>query len=137
MGCTRSRRTSSARRSPTRSNGARTMTLRRVSLLAALSVALVAAGCNSENLVTPPVPAYLGGAMFARYVSFGNSITAGFQSGGLSDSLQRLGYPVLLPKAIGTPFFYPSPNNPGGPPPIDSPFKQPPHRARDAPAPPR
>jgi len=108
------------------------MTFRRVSLFAALSVALVAAGCNSENLVTPPVPAYAGGAMFARYVSFGNSITAGFQSGGLSDSLQRLGYPVLLAKAMGTPFFYPSLNNPGCPPPIDSLFKQPPHRVGGA-----
>ncbi len=108
------------------------MTFRRVSLLAAFSVALVAAGCQQDSLLTPPPPAYAGGAMFARYVSFGNSITAGFQSGGLSDSLQRLGYPVLLAKAMGTPFFYPSLNNPGCPPPIDSLFKQPPHRVGGA-----
>jgi hypothetical protein len=109
------------------------MTFRRVSLLAALSVALVAAACNNDALLTPPPPAYAGGAMFARYVSFGNSITAGFQSGGLSDSLQRLGYPVLLAKAMGTPFFYPSLNNPGCPPPIDTLFKQPtPHRVGGA-----
>ncbi len=104
------------------------MTFRRVSLLAALSVALVAAGCNQGDLFTPQPPAYAGGAMFARYVSFGNSITAGFQSGGLSDSLQRLGYPVLLAKAMGTPFFYPSLNNPGCPPPITFIFANPPTR---------
>ena len=104
------------------------MTFRRVSLLAALSVALVAAGCNQGDLFTPQPPAYAGGAMFARYVSFGNSITAGFQSGGLSDSLQRLGYPVLLAKAMGTPFFYPSLNNPGCPPPITFIFASPPTR---------
>jgi hypothetical protein len=104
------------------------MTFRRVSQLAALSVALVAAGCHQDDLFTPQPPAYAGGAMFARYVSFGNSITAGFQSGGLNDSLQRLGYPVVLAKAMGTPFFYPSLNNPGCPPPIDSLFKPTPHR---------
>jgi lysophospholipase L1-like esterase len=104
------------------------MTFRRVSLLAALSVALVAAGCNNDDLFTPQPPAYAGGAIFARYVSFGNSITAGFQSGGLSDSLQRLGYPVLLAKAMGTPFFYPSLNNPGCPPPILFIFVNPPTR---------
>lgn len=108
------------------------MTFRRVSLLVALSVALVAAGCHQDDLFTPQPPAYAGGAMFARYVSFGNSITAGFQSGGLNDSLQRLGYPVVLAKAMGTPFFYPSLTNPGCPPPIDSLFKQPPHRVGGA-----
>lgn len=104
------------------------MTFRRVSPLAALGVALVAAGCSQDNLLTPPLPSYAGGAMFARYVSFGNSITAGFQSGGLNDSLQRLGYPVVLAQAMGTPFFYPSLNNPGCPPPITFIFANPPTR---------
>src|SRR5256885_11399976 len=94
------------------------MTVRRVCLFAGLGVALAAAGCHQEGLVTPLPPQYAGGAMFQRYVSFGNSITAGFQSGGLSDSLQQLAYPVVLPKAIRTPFSYPTLNNPGCPPPI-------------------
>ena len=55
------------------------MTVRRVCLLAGLGVALAAAGCHQDDLFTPAPPAYAGGAMFARYVSFGNSITAGFQ----------------------------------------------------------
>src|SRR5256714_11158281 len=66
--------------------------------------------------------------MFARYVSFGNSITAGFQSFGLSDSLQRLAYPVLLARAMGTAFYYPTLNNPGCPPPITVIFASPPTR---------
>ena len=66
--------------------------------------------------------------MFARYVSFGNSVTAGFQSFGLNDSLQRLAYPVLLARAMGTQFYYPSLNNPGCPPPITVIFTSPPTR---------
>src|SRR6266513_788813 len=91
------------------------MTVRRVCLLAGLGVALAAAGCHQDKLVTPLPPQYAGGTMFQRYVSFGNSITAGFQSFGLSDSLQQLAYPVLLARAMGTPFSYPTLNNPGCP----------------------
>ena len=94
------------------------MTLRRFSLAAGLGAVLVAAACTNEELMTPSVPAYTGGAMFARYVAFGNSITAGIQSGGLSDSLQQVAYPVLLATAMGTTFHYPKLNNPGCPPPI-------------------
>ena len=57
------------------------MTLRRLSLAAGLGAALVAAGCHNDELMTPTPPAYTGGAMFDRYVSLGNSITSGFQSG--------------------------------------------------------
>src|SRR5438445_521802 len=89
---------------------------------------------NQAGLFTPLVPSYAGGAMFQRYVSFGNSITAGIQSGGLNDSLQKLAYPVLLARAMGTPFFYPSINYApsfslyGCPPPITFIFSSPPTR---------
>src|SRR5438552_736614 len=102
------------------------MTVRRVRLLAGLGVALAAAGCHQDELFTPLPPQYAAGAMFARYVSFGNSITAGFQSFGLSDSLQRLAYPVLLARAMGTAFSYPTLNNPVCPPPFTLIFSSPP-----------
>lgn len=104
------------------------MTLRRFSLAASLGAALVTASCTNEELIPPPPPSYAGGAMFARYVSFGNSITAGIQSGGLSDSLQQVAYPVLLATAMGTPFAYPKLTNPGCPPPITNIFTNPPTR---------
>lgn len=104
------------------------MTLRRFSLAAGLGAALVAAGCTNETLTPPAVPSYTGGAMFQRYVAFGNSITAGIQSGGLSDSLQRLAYPVLLASAMQTTFNYPKLTNPGCPPPITVVFTSPPTR---------
>ena len=110
------------------------MTSRQVLLSACLGLTLVAAGCQNDGLFTPTPPQYAGGAMFARYVSFGNSITAGIQSAGLSDSLQRLAYPVLLARAMGTPFNYPSLNPPGCPPPITNIFTNPPTRLLGLPA---
>src|SRR5438034_1098303 len=103
-------RTCSGCRSATRSKGALTMTHRRILVAGGLSLALLAAACHEDELFTPLTPSYKGGAMFTRYVSFGNSITAGFQSFGLNDSLQRLAYPVLLARAMGTTFYYPSIN---------------------------
>jgi lysophospholipase L1-like esterase len=61
--------------------------------------------------------------MFERYVSIGNSITAGFQSGGINDSTQRQAYPVLVAAAMGSqPFYYPSLTFPGCPPPYTNIF---------------
>src|SRR2546430_13868475 len=88
-------------------------TPRRFLVAGGLSLAPRAGACHEDELFTPLTPSYKGGAMFTRYVSFGNSITAGFQSFGLSDSLQRLAYPVLLARAMGSPFYYPSLTNPG------------------------
>ncbi len=92
------------------------MTIRRMSLAAGLGLALVAAGCNNEDLFTPLVPAYTGGAMFQRYVAMGNSITAGVQSGGIDDTTQRQSYVALVAGAMGAPYNYPSLAEPGCPP---------------------
>src|SRR2546427_11031031 len=118
------------------------MTHRRILVAGGLSLALLAAACHEDKLFTPLPPAYAGGAMFARYVSFGNSITAGFQSGGLNDSLQRLAYPVLLAREMGTTFYYspinyvPTANLFGCPSPITFIFSNPPTRLGPPPAPP-
>ncbi len=84
----------------------------------ALLFAGIVAGCGPQDnaVLGPQNPA--GGAMFRSYVSLGNSITAGFQSGGINDSTQRRAYPVLLAQSMGTPFIYPSLNMPGCPPPV-------------------
>ncbi|MEO8199495.1 MAG: SGNH/GDSL hydrolase family protein [Gemmatimonadota bacterium] len=90
-------------------------------IAASLALILPAlAACHSDDSLNPPpapdVPS--GGAMFQRYVSMGNSITAGFQSAGINDSTQSRSYAVLLSKAMGTTFVYPSLNRPGCPPPF-------------------
>lgn len=75
------------------------------------------AGCYSDDSLnpppTPPVPT--GGAIFQRYVSMGNSISAGFQSGGINDSTQQRSFPVLVAAAAGADFPIPHLNMPGCP----------------------
>jgi len=89
---------------------------RRTLLAAGLSLALAAA-CHQDELFTPLVPAYTGGALFQRYVSMGNSIAMGIQSGGIDDSSQRVAYPVLVAAVMGgNSFYYPSLAEPGCPP---------------------
>src|ERR1043166_8540522 len=91
------------------------MTIRRISLAAGLGLAAV--GRSNEDLFTPAVPQYAGGAMFQRYVAMGNSITAGFQSGGINDSTQQQSYVALWPAKRASPFYSPSLTKPGCPPP--------------------
>lgn len=88
----------------------------------AVVAALLAAACHNEQLL-PPVsqPVH---ALFDRYVSMGNSITAGFQSGGLNDSTQLQSYAVLLAAQMGTPFYSPLMARPGCPPPFINIFTQ-------------
>lgn len=86
----------------------------------ACGILLGSAACNDEMLLPPqnePVD-----AMFARYVSLGNSITAGFQSGGMNDSLQAVAYPVLVARSMRTAFYVPLLQRPGCPPPYTNVF---------------
>jgi lysophospholipase L1-like esterase len=75
----------------------------------ALSIAAVVAACtgDSNNEVLGPNPA---GAndIFQSYVAIGNSITAGYQSSGISDATQQAAYPRLLAIQMGTRYAYPS-----------------------------
>ena len=91
--------------------------------VAALGFLLAAAACQNDEVNRPfqfiPVD-----PLFDRYVSMGNSITAGFQSGGLLDSTQRQSYAVLLAQAMHSPSFLPLLNRPGCPPPYTNVFTQ-------------
>ncbi len=90
---------------------------------AVLGLLLAAAACNNDKLNRPfaniPVD-----PLFDRYVSMGNSITAGVQSAGINDSTQQRSYAVLLAHAMRSPFFVPSLTNPGCPPPFTNVFTQ-------------
>jgi lysophospholipase L1-like esterase len=90
---------------------------------AALGLLLGTSACENDQLNRPfsTVPI---DPLFARYVSMGNSITAGFQSGGINDSTQRQSYAVLLAFAMKSPFFMPSMAKPGCPPPYTNVFTQ-------------
>ena len=90
---------------------------------AALGLVLAAAACQNDEVNRPfaniPVD-----PLFERYVAMGNSITAGFQSGGILDSTQQQSYAVLLAQAMRSPFFPPLLRRPGCPPPYTNVFTQ-------------
>src|SRR5947209_17685662 len=87
---------------------------------AALALIGTVAGCTDNSAkVLGPKPTQ-GNGLFQSYVSLGNSITAGYQSGGINDSTQKRSYAVLLAGQMGTRFAYPSIAMPGCPPPINN-----------------
>jgi lysophospholipase L1-like esterase len=75
----------------------------------------MAACDNNSNDVVIPRP---NNPIFTSYVAIGNSITAGFQSGGINDSTQKQSYALLLARSMGTRYAYPGLAMPGCPPPI-------------------
>lgn len=81
-----------------------------------LGAVLATAACgNDAKLLGPTTPA--GGEIFRSYVAIGNSLTAGYQSGGINDSTQRQSYARLLALQMGTQYHYASLAMPGCPPP--------------------
>jgi lysophospholipase L1-like esterase len=91
--------------------------LRAGALAAAIALAGVVAACgkDSVDVVAPSAAIY---PMFQSYVALGNSITAGYQSGGINDSTQRQSYARLLAQQFHTRYAYASLAGPGCPPPV-------------------
>jgi hypothetical protein len=68
-------------------------------LFAALGAAVLAACSDSAEVRIPAPPQ--GATILQRYVALGNSLTAGYQSGGINDSTQREAYPYLIAQQAG------------------------------------
>jgi lysophospholipase L1-like esterase len=89
--------------------------VRKLGIVAGFS-AFALSSCGDETTQPTVDP------IFARYVAMGNSLTAGFESGGINDSTQASAYPVLLAQqmglTVGTDFGVPSLSKPGCAPPI-------------------
>jgi len=96
--------------------------------LVLFSALLLWGGCEDGSLNAPDIQngAEQDTALFGSYVALGNSITAGFQSAGISSQTQSEAFPVLLAEQMNTPFGIPALNPPGCPPPIQSFPPQPP-----------
>jgi lysophospholipase L1-like esterase len=84
---------------------------------ATLGLVLGVVACHNDELFRPTTIQPVN-VLFTRYVSMGNSITAGFQSAGINDSTQLQSYANLLAGRMQTPFFMPLMNRPGCPPPL-------------------
>ena len=91
----------------------RTHVVVRGALLLGVVGAVYACDSNADVLAPRVVD-----PLFANSVAIGNSITAGFQSGGINDSTQRQSYAMLLARQMGTRYAYPSLTMPGCPPPL-------------------
>jgi lysophospholipase L1-like esterase len=72
-----------------------------------LAIGALAACAKDPDIVEPVTPGN-NAAFMARYVALGNSITAGYQSGGINDSTQRQSYARLIARAAGTRYAYAS-----------------------------
>jgi phospholipase/lecithinase/hemolysin len=92
--------------------------MQRTRISAALLLALpLLAGCHDNEPLNAPDLSSSNGLM-ARYVSMGNSITAGYQSAGINDSTQQRSYAVLFANRANAPFFVPSLQGRGCAPPL-------------------
>jgi lysophospholipase L1-like esterase len=74
-------------------------------------------GCDGPEPVEPASDPLL-----ARYVAFGNSITAGFESGGINDSTQRQSFAALVAGQMDVTFDLTLLARPGCPPPLTNIF---------------
>lgn len=99
-------------------------------LLGALVALPLLAACavDDDTPLAPvePTPPQPGGALFERYVALGNSITAGYQSGGIIAPLQAQSYAVFLAQkaglTVGEDFYVPFLVGPGCPQPFTAPL---------------
>jgi lysophospholipase L1-like esterase len=82
---------------------------------AAFALAGVAVSCDHEAEVFSPEPT---DDLFRSYVAIGNSITAGVQSDGISNTTQRQSYAFLLAQQMRTRYAYPALAGRGCTPPI-------------------
>ncbi len=84
-------------------------------IFTALLSVIIFAGCQDRtDLTAPSAPSPKSGtADFTRYVSIGNSITAGYQSGALFKSGQLYAYGNLIANQTGTSFEEPLISDPG------------------------
>ncbi|HEX6910150.1 MAG TPA: SGNH/GDSL hydrolase family protein [Longimicrobium sp.] len=90
-------------------------------LAALLALPLLGACTDDQSPIEPVVPA-AGGELFQRYVAIGNSITAGFVSGGITGASQAQAYPVLLAARAGADFSFARVGGRGCVPPYRGPF---------------
>ena len=80
--------------------------------VAGLAARATLAACG-EDTIDVTSPAGLTDELFRTYVAMGNSITAGYQSGGILDSTQRESYAFYLAAQMGTTYQYQHLNAPG------------------------
>jgi lysophospholipase L1-like esterase len=77
----------------------------KILFISSVVLTLLIAGCSLDAPTEKQTVLKPGTADFSRYVALGNSITAGFQSGALTEKHQVYSYPNLLAKQMGVSTF--------------------------------
>lgn len=78
-----------------------------------LAIILISISCEDRSDLTQPSAANTGSADFSKFVSIGNSLTAGYQSGALFESGQKYSYGKLIADQVGTNYAQPTIDDPG------------------------
>lgn len=74
---------------------------------------LFLSACDEYNELTAPGPVDTGSADFSSFVTIGNTVTAGYQSGSLYQSAQQYSYGKLIADVMGISFSQPLVADPG------------------------
>ncbi len=78
-----------------------------------LALLIVLTGCEDRTDLTAPEAFSTGDANFASFVTIGNSLTAGYQSGALYQSAQEYSFGNLIAKQVGAKYEQPLVSDPG------------------------
>jgi len=82
-------------------------------ILAVIISSIFLFNCEDRNDLTAPGEVSTGTADFSRFVSIGNSLTAGYQSSALYEDAQNYSYGKMIADQIGTSYEQPIVSNPG------------------------
>ena len=86
-----------------------------ISLIFGLLFAFLLIGCEDRSDLTAPSAPSTGSADFGRFVSIGNSLTAGYQNGSLYQSSQEYSFGAIIARQTGTSYAIPYISEPGIP----------------------
>ncbi|MBU0474953.1 MAG: hypothetical protein KKF62_12435 [Bacteroidetes bacterium] len=89
--------------------------MKKIITLFALSTLLFFVACEDRSDLTAPTAPNTGDADFTRFVSIGNSLTAGYQSGSLYESSQVYSFGKIIADQVGTTYEQPLISEPGIP----------------------
>lgn len=84
----------------------------KILLVALFTIALII-GCEDRSDLTAPALPETGNADFSRFVSLGNSLTAGYQSSALYESAQKYSFGNLIAQQVGVDYVQPTISDPG------------------------
>ena len=80
--------------------------LKRMTVVVGLTLTIMYASCTPDYPNAPNGSFSSGTADFTKYVSIGNSLTAGYQNGGLRDVFQTNSYPRMIAAQLGVDMTY-------------------------------